>query len=276
MESMTPTVADIIQALENIAPSALAENWDNVGLQIGHADHLVQRIWIALDPTLEVIGAACENAVDLIITHHPLFFSSIKAIDLKTPIGTIIEKAIRCNISIYSAHTNLDSAEGGLNDILADKIGLINRSVLLPSDTKNIDSTEIKQGLGRIGDIAQKTDLASFVRHVKNVLKMNTIRIVGSPNISVKRIALCTGSGSSLLKTAVLSGADVFLTGDIRYHDAKSAQEEKLGLIDIGHFNSEHIMVEAVTEKLITATASYRWSVDVAPCIIEKDPFIVL
>ena len=273
---MTPTVANIVENLERIYPPELAENWDNVGLQIGHAGHLVHRIWISLDPSLEVINRACEHRVDLLITHHPLFFSPIKAIDLNTPMGIIIEKTIQCNLAVYSAHTNLDSVAGGLNDILADKIGLINRSVLSPIKTEGLKTTDGDHGLGRIGELPQKTDLASLGHHIKNLLNHNTLRIVGDPNIPVKRVALCTGSGSSLLHTAILSGADAFLTGDVRYHDAKIAQENHMGIIDIGHFNSEHIMVEAVATQIKAFVKSNRWPVDVNPCVMEKDPFRIL
>lgn len=273
---MAATVSDIIQVLEGIAPLKLAEDWDNVGLQIGHTDQLVHHIWISLDPSLEVVTEACENKVDLLITHHPLFFSPVKTLDLKTPVGAIVEKAIRCNLSIYSSHTNLDSVEGGLNDMLADIIGLSHRSVLLPSEAIDTVPAEIKHGLGRIGDLALKTDLASFAQHLRSVLNLNSIRIVGAPDFPVSRVAICTGSGSSLMKTVVKSGADVFVTGDIKYHDAKTAQEDDIRLIDIGHFNSEHIMVKALTDKMIEIIKELRWPIKIAPCIIEKDPFMVL
>lgn len=273
---MPPTVSDIIETFEGIAPHRLAEKWDNVGLQIGHEEHLVRHIWVALDPSLEVVTAACENSIDLLITHHPLFFSPIKVIDLNTPIGAIVERAIQCNLSIYACHTNLDSVGGGLNDMLADRIGLSQRTVLLPSEVMDVGSSAIKHGLGRIGNLDRTTDLSSFGNHLKNALGLNSIRIVGQEDMPVVRVAICTGSGSSLIPSAIDAGADVLVTGDIRYHDATSAIENHLGLIDMGHFNSEHIMVDGVTNILNDIIMKNNWPIRVSPCKIEKDPFKVL
>lgn len=160
--------------------------------------------------------------------------------------------------------------------MLADIIGLSHRSVLLPSEAIDTIPAEIKHGLGRIGDLAFKTDLASFAQHLKSALNLNSIRIVGASDFPVSRVAICTGSGASLIKTAVKSGADVLVTGDIKYHDAKTAQEDDIRLIDIGHFNSEYIMVKAVADKMLDVIKEHQWPIKVAPCIIEKDPFMVL
>ncbi len=272
---MTPTLANIIDTLETIAPPHLAEKWDNVGLQIGHPDQLVEKIWVALDPSLQVICAACENSIDLLITHHPLFFTPTRAIDLKTPIGTIIEKTIRCGLSIYSAHTNFDSVADGLNDTLAKQIGLENLSIIQPVVTE-LDGSTAAHGLGRIGDLKQATDLTSLASHLKGILNLSSLRIVGPPQMTLNRVAICTGSGASLIQKVLASDVQAFITGDVRYHDAKIAEDANLGLIDIGHFGSEHIMVESVSNKLKAAINKNQWSVNVSPCVIEQDPFHVL
>ena len=119
---MASAVSDIIHVLDNLAPPALAEEWDNIGLQVGDPSWPVRHIWIALDPTLEVVDAACRRNVDLLITHHPLIFKPLKSIIFHTPLGKIIDLATRNHLAIFAAHTNLDSAIGGVNDILADRI----------------------------------------------------------------------------------------------------------------------------------------------------------
>ena len=123
---MAHTLSDIIQILDNLAPPFLAEEWDNCGLQLGDPGWSVTKIWVALDPTLQVVEAACDQKVDLLITHHPLIFKPLKSIEFHTPLGAVLNMATRQNLAIFSAHTNLDSATGGLNDILARRIGLKN------------------------------------------------------------------------------------------------------------------------------------------------------
>ena len=130
---MDPTVSDIMQVLETIAPQTLAEGWDNVGLQVGDPGRPVKHIWIALDPTYEVVAAACRDKVDLLITHHPLIFKPLQSLNFRTPVGAIIDLAVRHHVAIFAAHTNLDSVLGGINDILADRIGLSELKPLVPA-----------------------------------------------------------------------------------------------------------------------------------------------
>jgi dinuclear metal center YbgI/SA1388 family protein len=127
-------VSDIMDLLDLLAPPSLAEDWDNVGLQIGDPAHNVNRIWVALDPTYAVVDAACQHQVDLLITHHPLIFKPLQSLDISTPQGAVIDLALRHQMAIFTAHTNLDSATGGINDILGAHIGLSNLSPLMASD----------------------------------------------------------------------------------------------------------------------------------------------
>ena len=131
---MEPTIADIIKAMEIIAPSGLAEKWDNVGLQIGKKNWPVRTIWIALDPTPQVVDDASRNGVDLLITHHPLIFQPLRSIQLERPEGSIIQTALQAQMAIFSAHTNFDNANDGLNDALARRIGLVDLKVLRKSE----------------------------------------------------------------------------------------------------------------------------------------------
>ncbi len=133
---MPLTVADIVGMMERLAPSRLAEGWDNCGLQIGDPYRPVRRVWVSLDPSPNVINAACEHGVDLLVTHHPLFFKPLRSIDFGSKAGGIIHKAATKNLAVFSAHTSYDSAEGGVSDILAERIGLKNMTVLEKSGEK--------------------------------------------------------------------------------------------------------------------------------------------
>jgi len=127
---MYTTVADIIQAMETIAPSSLAEDWDNVGLQVGQKNWPVKKVWVSLDPSLDVVSNACQNDADILITHHPLIFKPLRSIDFGTPTGSIIHMAARHKMAIFTSHTNLDIVAEGLNDVLAEAIGLKRPEVL--------------------------------------------------------------------------------------------------------------------------------------------------
>ena len=267
---MEPTVADIIEVMESVAPSELAEQWDNVGLQVGQKDWPVRSVWVALDPAPEVVAAACENHVDLLITHHPLIFHPLKSIDFSTPIGTIIRLAIKKQMAIFSAHTNFDAVADGLNDILAAKIGLVDLNVLSTAAAPS------PHGIGRVGNLRQPSTLLAFARDVSRYLGGCTVKYSGRPDLRVYRAAICTGSGGSLMGDFLSSGADVFVSGDLRYHDARAAQWAEVGLIDIGHFASEHLMVNALADRLQKIFKAKGMRVKVQACDLEKDPFMMV
>ena len=275
---MQATVEKIIKAMEVIAPIRLAETWDNPGLQVGNSTWSVKKILISLDPTPHVINYAAEESVDMLITHHPLLFQPLKAVDLSTPIGGIIGTAIQNSIAVYAAHTNLDSVSDGLNDMLAGRLELKEVAALSPhvNDAPDSPAERQKTGLGRIGNLPVSTDLISLCRTLKHVLDLDNVRLVGDETRRVERIALCTGSGSSLLDRFYSSGADVFITGDVRYHDARDAENQGAALIDIGHFGSEHIMVGHLARRLIKILAKMFPDVEVLTYEGEKDPFVAV
>lgn len=273
-------VADVIRVMNDIAPPCLAEEWDNVGLQIGSAQWKVHKIRVALDPLLDVIEDAGRHQVDLVITHHPLIFTSLKSIDLETHVGRIIDTALRTKTAIFAAHTNLDSAADGLNDVLARRLGLLNLQPLVkagdcgePSDNPAASMTT---GLGRIGEIATPQRLEHWVDDIKKRMGLNYVRAAGNVMQRVQRVAVCTGSGGSLIKDFLDSGADVFVTGDLRYHDARTVEEAGRAFIDIGHFASEHIVVKALVEKLTSAVQACGWDVQVEACLTEQDPLTLM
>lgn len=274
---MAWTVGDIIELVEELAPGELAASWDNVGLQVGSRDWPVKRVWVALDPLPRVVTEACRAEVDLLITHHPLIFKPLKAIDCATPTGGVIHSALCSHLAIFSAHTNLDAAVDGVNDTLARRIGLRRLGVLERADQgltgPDRQGSTVVQGLGRTGDLAGATTLASLAEKVKQSLGLESVAIAGDPDLLVSSVALCSGSGASLLGAFFASDAQVFISGDLRYHDAREVEAAGRGLIDIGHFASEHLVVEVLAGKLTGMLNNRDAGVAVDACGLEEDPF---
>ena len=281
---MAHTLADIIDVLDNLAPPFLAEDWDNCGLQLGDPSWPVTKIWVALDPTLQVAEAACAQKVNLLITHHPLIFKPLRSLEFNTPLGAVINLATRNRLAIFAAHTNLDSAKGGLNDMLARRLGLTDLKPLVAGreikryryDNYPLMSRAPQAGIGRVGYLAKAMDLKSFVQIIKKKMGLKTIRFAGDPHLVVKKAALCTGSGSNLIENFFACGAQAYISGDIRYHDARDVEAAKLGVIDIGHFSSESFLAEDLAARLDSILAESGYDVVVEACNIEKDPFEVL
>ena len=288
---MVAAVADIIDLLDLIAPPVLAEDWDNAGLQIGDGRWTVRKGGVALDASVEVVEAACAMHVDLLVTHHPLIFKPLVSIDCQTSIGSIVQKALQHRLAIFAVHTNLDKTRGGLNDVLARRIGLLNCTVLeavkieddnrLMLNSASDESVTLKrlhnqEGFGRVGTLSNAMHLQDFARAVKQKLNLDFIKIVGRPDLVIRKAAVCTGSGSDLLKTFFSSGAQVYISGDLKFHDARDVEAADLGMIDIGHFSSEYIMVESMVKRLAELISHNRLEVDVSACGTEKDPFVTL
>ena len=274
---MAHLLSEIINILDSLAPQSLAEDWDNCGLQLGDLNWPVDKIWVALDPTLAVVEAACAQKVDLLVTHHPLIFRPLKALEFHTPQGAIIEKATRDHLAIFATHTNLDSVAGGLNDILCRRLGLDNLKPLSARPpSESFDSSENQPGIGRVGALAKAVKLKSLARAIKKQMDLDTIKFAGDPNLWVKSAAVCTGSGSSLLADFFASGAQVYISGDMRYHDARDVEAAKLGVIDIGHFSSESFVAQEFAVRINNKLEEAGIKATVEPCGLEKDPFEVL
>ncbi len=281
---MAHTLSHIIRILDNLAPPSLTEDWDNSGLQLGDPGWPINKIWVALDPSLKVVEAACAHKVDLLITHHPLIFKPLKAIELQTPLGTVLHMAIRHHLAIFAAHTNLDSAPGGLNDLLAHRIGLRDLEPLaavgevegLAYANDPLISSEGRPGIGRVGHLTKAMDLKSFALAIKAKMGLSILKFAGDPHLTVKKAAVCAGSGSSLISNFFASGAQVYISGDIRYHDARDIEAANRAVIDIGHFSSEHFIAEDLAARLGTIFVESGVQVAIEACDIEIDPFKVL
>lgn len=272
---MEARISDIIDLMEVIAPSRLAEEWDNVGLQVGARDWPVRSIWVSLDPRPDVVAQAVRAGIDLLITHHPLLFKPLRSIDPSTPVGSIVARALSSGTAIYAAHTNLDSAVDGLNDLLARTIGLTDLRPL--AENQRDADNKGPEGLGRVGRLERPADLETFAGRIDKTLRLEGAgRISGRPDIRVEKVAVCSGSGSSLMRRFLDSDAQVYVTGDLRYHDALDAQDADRGLVDIGHFASEAIVVGMLVRRLSKMAEDAGMSISIEPCFIQRDPFRTL
>ena len=231
MADIEAVTADI----ESIAPPYLAEEWDNSGFQIRCCrDGQIRRILVSLEISDDVISEAIGIHADMIITHHPLIFGKISSVDDKSVIGNYIVRLIQAGISVYSAHTSFDSALHGTNQHLAEKLGLEEIRPLFPAGEEGC-------GMGREGIYRNGLPFDVFMKRLIAVCDRNIYRIAGSAPESVFRVSLCTGAGAEFIDTARKNGSDVYITGDVKYHDARDACEKGICVVDAGHFGTENI-----------------------------------
>jgi GTP cyclohydrolase I len=234
------TIAEVVTYLDQKMPPVLAESWDCVGLQVGRPDREVQTILTALDVTPAVIQEAVSQQTQLIVAHHPLIFSSLARFDLKSLNGMMVESLVQHQTALYIAHTNCDSAAGGLNDVCAQRLGLKNLKPILPSQVPGYESL----GLGRIGTLPQAIPLQDFLDTMIQDFQPASLRTNADLQTKVKTVGVCTGSGASLWETAQAAKADVYVTGDVKYHGALDARLQGFPVVDLGHFASEIMVTE--------------------------------
>ena len=246
---------EIMGELQTIFNPKIAEEWDNVGLLIGNDTKEVNKVLFCLDVTERVIEEAVRNNVDLIISHHPVIFSGLKKITNETSHERKILKLIENKIAVYSIHTNADFAVNGLNDFIMDKLNLDGEKVIVNEfgfDDYNSIKNEVEYvhgGQARIKILNDEMKLADLLEKIKETLGISYVRYVGDKNAYIKKIGLVTGGGSSFMYD-IANKIDVFLTGDLRYHEALDALEEGRILVDIGHFESEYLFVDMMADKM--------------------------
>lgn len=225
-------VREIAGAIESYAPLALQEGYDNAGLQVGDPEAEVSAVLLCLDVTHEILEEARRRSCSMVVSHHPLIFRGLKSITGADETQRLVLEALRNGIAVYSAHTNLDSTWDGVSHEMAHMLGVTDLEPLQPS------APGANTGLGVIGNLSPTPKL-EFLRKVKEKFNVRCLRhSQGKSSLVVKRIALCGGSGGSLIADAVKAGADVLVTGDIKYHDFTTYGDQIL-LADIGHFESE-------------------------------------
>lgn len=235
---------DIIKIIEKAAPLELSYTWDNSGFLCGDINKEVNRVYITLDVNMYTVDEAVKSNADMIISHHPIMFGGIKKIDYTTPQGYVIRKLIENNISLYASHTPMDCAADGINSVLADKAGIINKKILEPNDKFS------GCGLGRYGDLAEPVTLSEYAEMIKSSLDVPFVRICGNPDTVIKSAAVGGGACDDLIPAALEKGADVILTSDMKYHISMDATESGICVIDAGHYGTERFVVDIFTDLL--------------------------
>jgi dinuclear metal center YbgI/SA1388 family protein len=363
------TCANIIKGLENLFPRELSENWDNSGWQVVEPDIEVTGILVCLDPTMEVVNEAVELNCNLILSHHPLLFRQIKSVNTSTPEGAIVMALAQKQICLYSAHTNLDIAPGGINDYLAELLKLNNVEILkktsevryhkisiftprgyeaqvrtaicnagageyndysnctfsargmgtfMPSanatpfigainvleeveeikiesivpedkipdvlsalrlahpyeeiayDLIPLENNFAVRGIGRIGNISQSKESVDFVEYVMNLFNLKSVTVYGDYTKPIQKIALCSGSGGDLVDEAIKASADLYISGDIKYHQALDAQTGGMAVFDVGHYESEQIFMAKFAQIVLSLLTEQG-----IPVLVSKKPSLL-
>ncbi len=250
------TLGELITIFERLWPSATAEEWDRPGLVIGNPNQQVSKVMLSVDVTGSVLAEAIESGCQLLLTHHPLLLRGVHELGELTLKGNLVSRAIRGNLSIFSAHTNADIASGGVSESLANALGLTNLRKLDP-----------ESGHGVIGTITSMK-LLEFSRHVAKSLPAVAagVKVAGNPERLISSVALVAGAGDSFLTMALNSGADLFITSDLRHHPAQDfvEQSELVGgpsLMEIAHWAAEWLWLENAATELRSKTQGIEFIV---------------
>lgn len=265
------TVSTIIAALEEFAPLSLQESWDNSGLQIGLADGddgECTGVMLCLDVTTAVIAEAREHGCNLVVSHHPLIFKGLKHIAGRTIQERAAADAIRAGIAVYSSHTALDSAEGGVSCAMAEKIGARVLRPLAPTPGSP------EQGLGVVAEFDTRLTMQILVERLHKAFDIASVKASRGyrPDAEVRTIALCGGSGGEFIADAKAAGAQAYVTADIRYHDFADLQESPLAVFDIGHFESERCAEDIIHNVINNKFPNFK----VLRSVHEKCPVLYL
>ena len=236
-------IKEIIDALERFAPLPLQDGFDNAGLQLGLTGAEATGALLCLDVTEEVLDEAEALGMNLVVAHHPLLFHAVKSLTGKNDVERCVMKALRNGIAVYAAHTNLDNAVGGVNFKMAEKIGLTEVQFLRPFE----DGRE--GGAGIVGQLEEPETELDFLQRLKKTFEVSCVmhnRLCGR---EIRKVALCGGAGAFLIPQAIQAGADVFVTGEIKYHEFQGHDDDLL-LTSLGHYESEQYTIELL-EKII-------------------------
>ncbi|WP_010236478.1 Nif3-like dinuclear metal center hexameric protein [Clostridium arbusti] len=268
---MSLRVKDICSIMEKAAPKRLSENYDNVGLMVGNLDSDISSILVSLDCTLNVIDEAKRKNCNFIFTHHPLLFKKPSSITTETLLGSKIIKLIKNDISLYSSHTNLDSVQGGLNDILVKILGFSNSVVIEQSTASGFNDGN--SGIGRIVRLNKKITLAELCKIVKEKLNLTSITYIGKEDKLIEKVALINGSGSDYMDMSRGMGADCIITGDVTYHYASDYNEMGIAVIDAGHFGTEWPALKEVASNLKNKINKLGYNNSVLLSESTRDPY---
>lgn len=256
---------EIIMQLQKLAPEAMAQDWDNVGLLVGDRRQDITRVFLALDADEAAIAQAKETGAELLLTHHPLIFSPLKKINSDHFISARIVELLRSQMSYYAMHTNFDAAKMG--ELAAARIGL---SVEAPlADVFEYDGKTF--GIGVVGTLPETESLGGLCAVVKHGFGLDHVRVFRARNERISRVAICPGSGKSTIRDALAAGAQVLITGDIDHHSGIDAVAQGLSIVDAGHYGIEHIFISYMERYL----KEHVQGVEVC-AQARRDPFIVV
>lgn len=233
------TVTHIYDAIDRLAPFWLTMDFDNTGILVGDRNREVSCALLALDCTPAVVEQARQLGAQLIITHHPVIFHPLKRVNE----DAVVYQLIRSDIAVISAHTNLDIAQGGVNDALASAIGL--------RDCRGLELLNEQTGawLGRIGTLPEPLSPEAFAAHIKACLNASSVKFAAAPR-AIRTVALCSGSGADCLDAAISAGADALLTSEVKQHEYLAAAAAGISIFDAGHFDTEDIVTEPLRDYL--------------------------
>ena len=227
-------VKEIISVIESFAPLSIQESWDNSGLCVGSPEDEVTSVLMGLDCTPQLVDEAVACGADMIITHHPLIFSGLKKITPDNQVGEAVIKAIKAGISIYADHTSADKVIAGVSGAMAARLGL--------KDVRILDEDGEGTGLGVVGNLPEPVSAAEMTALVKERFGLKVLKSSRPLDGTISRVAMCGGSGGSLIGAARKSGAQLYISGDISYHNFFT--EDGFMIMDIGHYESEIEIVD--------------------------------
>ena len=241
-------IKELLDYLNKEIPPSYACSWANSGLQVGHAGKEVKKVYIALDATEQVVYDAVMKRCDFILTHHPLLFSGIKQVTGENSIGRKLYMLIGNDIACFSAHTNFDAMPGGMGELAG---ALLQLGCVSPLEDMS-GHLEDPWGIGVVGNLSEPMALGEFCDHVKQVFGLKHVNLFAASSLEkpVQRIAVCPGSGRSMVNEVIKAQADVYLTGDIGHHEGIDCVDMGISVIDAGHFGLEKIFVPIMAEKL--------------------------
>lgn len=265
MQEETFSTTTLLSILDTIAPFAMAEPWDNVGLMAGDPDQQVSGILIGLDPTEALLHEALALNLNTILTHHPLIFHPLKTIPSNTSMGRILKTALGHDLSLIACHTNLDLVAAGVSNALAEKLGL--------RDTRPLAAApSMSPGFGKIGTLPAPLPSEQFLHLLLTALAAPGLQLAGVLPEAIHRVALCGGSGSDLAETAWRMGAQVYITGEVKHSVARWAEGAGFCVIDAGHYPTENLIVPVLAEMLKKSCANKGFTPTITTTVQQDNP----
>lgn len=256
-------VQDIYNYIDAKAPFSTQMDFDNAGLLVGDQNAEVKRVMVALDATLPVVREAARKRCQLLVTHHPLIFHPLKAVTPNDPTQATVAELIRRNMALICAHTNLDAAPGGVNDVLMDRLGVKATGIL---DEFGVGANG-PYGMGRVGELLKPMEPKAFAAMVKKALGTRAVRAMLGTR-PIKKVAVCGGAGGDMVELAASLGMDAYVTADVKHHEFLAAQALGVTLLDAGHYATENPVTPVLADWFKGA-----FGIEVFLSKVHKEPY---